>query len=135
MAIFSVAAVFVSQSLTNGFLALQSQRTHTIYAGEIALLKRFILSLETLEKIEEGGSRPAVDGEGRFEWKAKVEPTNVLDLFKVELEITLPNEKEGSVQGVHYVYKPKGWSVAEERRALLEEKRTHYESIKSDAKP
>lgn len=128
MGIFAVVAVFVSQSLTNGYLALLSQKQGAPQSAEVDLLRRHILSLEVRETLEKGGNRESISGDGRYDWSAEIEPTEVIDLFKVIIEIRLPDSGTDPLREEHYVYRPKGWSKAEERGPLLEEKRRNYES-------
>ena len=132
VAIFSIVVGLVSQSLTNGFLVLESQRKTDSLLPEIRLLRSYILGLATRELIEAGGQWPTVDDKGKFEWKAKAEPTQVLDLFCVQLEIRMPDDKLAPLIEEHYLYKPQGWYQANERSPLLQEKRSLYETIKSE---
>jgi hypothetical protein len=77
-----------------------------------------------LEDAEDGGEFETFSA-GEAEWEAVIEPTEVVDLFHVQLQMQFSEPPEG-VEPLYretlYLLRPT-WSVSEDRSDLLADKR------------
>ncbi|RME72881.1 MAG: prepilin-type N-terminal cleavage/methylation domain-containing protein [Verrucomicrobia bacterium] len=129
VSLFAVSVVVLAASYINILNALDAVQADISLEQELAFVRSRILSEPDLEEVEKGGQVPtATHGEAR--WYAEVFPTDIADLFRVELEIELeegPGSEHGeprTIEQTLYVLRPT-WSDPVERdklRALARER-------------
>jgi general secretion pathway protein I len=124
LALFALAAVVLSAAYLNVLGSYRALGSHQ-RAGEDWKLVRFAVLNETdRAKVEAGGRLELPDGRA-LDWTARIEPTEVADLFRVTLEAAAPAgggaEASPRAQVLH-VLRP-GWSDPQEREALREQTR------------
>jgi len=124
LAIFALAAVVLSVAYLNiigSYRALGAQHQGD---EDWKLLRAVVLTEELLEKVEEGGRIALPDGR-QLNWKAKVDPTDVADLFLLTLEADSPASGDAEAwqrRQVLHLLRP-SWSDPAEREELREKTR------------
>jgi general secretion pathway protein I len=119
LAIFALASVVLSVAYLNvigSYRALDSQQRSD---EDWKVLRAGVLTEPDLAKVEEGG-RVVLPGGRELAWRAKVEPTEIADLFRLTLEGDVPaaGEAEAWQRTQHlYVLRP-SWSDPAEREKL-----------------
>lgn len=129
LAIFASAAVVLSQAFTNALLAREHGISNDNYEADIRTVRMQLLLEPDLENAEDGGEIETYKN-GEASWQANIEPTNVVDLFRVELQIQFSEPEEGqdnSYTETLYLLRPT-WSEADERSELLADKKDELES-------
>ncbi|MGB0412990.1 MAG: PulJ/GspJ family protein [Coraliomargarita sp.] len=129
LAIFASAAVVLSQAFTNALLAREHGISNDNYEADIRTVRMQLLLEPDLENAEDGGDIETYKN-GEASWQANIEPTNVVDLFRVELQIQFSEPEEGqdnSYTETLYLLRPT-WSEADERSELLADKKDELES-------
>lgn len=90
---------------------------------------RLQLLLQTdIEEAEDGGELTTLSS-GEAIWMASIEPTNVIDLFKVQFQVEfseVPEDSPSTYQETLYLLRPT-WSESDERSDLLADKREALE--------
>lgn len=123
-AIFAVAVVVLSSAFTNALSALANMRHEENDAPLFEFVRSHAITIPDLENFEEGEKLPLPD-EAQALWTALVEPTNIADLFKVELAITLQRPgRDDAVQVQHFYLLRPTWSDADDRSKLIDEAKT-----------
>ena len=100
LAIFATAAVVLSQAFTNALLAREHGLSNDKYESDIRTVRLQLLLEPTLEDAENGGEIETYHS-GAASWQTRIEPTNVVDLFRVELQIEFSQAEDG--QDLDYV--------------------------------
>ncbi len=129
LAIFAAAAVVLSQAFTNALLAREHGVSNDEYEADIRTVRMQLLLEPNLDDAEDGGEI-ATYKNGEASWQAVIEPTNVVDLFRVELQVQFAEAQEGQDNAYSetlYLLRPT-WSEADERSDLLADKKEELES-------
>ena len=120
--IFVVAAGAFMEAVFTIHNALKSFDSRDSSDADLRFVRRAVLSIGDRDKIEEGDDIETLSS-GKASWEAEVEETEVVDLFKLKLTITLADTEDDEPHEFElYVLRP-GWSEAVERSVLLTEKR------------
>lgn len=128
LALFSMAAVVLSSSFVNALLAREKGQSSDIRNVDIRAVRMQLLLEPDLDAAEDGGEYQTLSN-GQASWQATIEPSNVVDLFKVQLMIEFQEPQEGeypSYQETLYLLRPT-WSDSDERSKLLDDKRQELE--------
>ena len=133
VAIFGAAATVLTLSFTNALLARERSVSNDLLEADIRAVRMQLLLEPSLEDAEDGGQFETLNSE-EATWEATIEPTNIVDLFKVELRLEFSKPPEG-LPGEHteilYLLRPT-WSESDERSDLLQEKREALEDMRGD---
>jgi general secretion pathway protein I len=123
-AIFAVAVVVLSSAFTNALTALSTMRHEEDDAPLFEFVRSHAITIPDLENFEEGERLPLPD-DSQALWTALVEPTNIADLFKVELTITLQRTgRDDAVQIQQFYLLRPTWSDSDDRSKLIDEAKT-----------
>ncbi len=125
LALFAMAAVVLSDAFVNALLAREKGVSNDTRNRDIRAVRMQLLLEPNREEAEEGGTYETM-GNGSANWRAEIEPTNVIDLFQVQLLIDFQepqDDQETSYQETLYLLRPT-WSESDERSALLQEKKS-----------
>jgi prepilin-type N-terminal cleavage/methylation domain-containing protein len=131
VAIFGAAATVLTLSFTNALLARERSIRHDLLEADVRAVRMQLLLEPKLEDAEDGGRFKTLHFE-EASWEATIEPTNIVDLFKVELRIDFSNPPEdlpGEHTEILYLLRPT-WSESDERSDLLQEKREALEDMR-----
>jgi general secretion pathway protein I len=124
VALFASAAVVLSSAFVNALLAREHGVRNNVFANDISAVRMQLLLETNLEDAEKGGDFKTLNS-GEAQWQAIIEPMEVIDLFRVILEIEFPEAPEGmpfEYNEILYLMRPT-WSLSDERSDLLEDKR------------
>lgn len=124
-AIFAAAAVVLSTAFSNALTAMGNMRRESNEEPLFRHVRSLAVTIPDLDNFEQGEELLLPD-DAKAEWTAKVEPTTVADLFRVELTISLhlKNDSEPRVEVSHlYLLRPT-WSDADDRAKIIEEAKT-----------
>ena len=124
VALFASAAVVLSSAFVNALLARNFGKSNALFAEDVRAVRMQLLLEPNLEDAEDGGLFETLNS-GEAEWKASIEPTEVVDLFYVDLHLEFNEAPEG-IKAIYteqlYLLRPT-WSDREERNTLLADKR------------
>ena len=129
LAIFAMAAVVLSDTFVNALLAREKGFSNDARNRDIRAVRMQLLLEPNREDAEDGGTYETLSN-GSADWKAVIEPTNVVDLFHVKFRIRFsePQEdQEAHYEETLYLLRPV-WSEPDERSNLLQEKKDTLES-------
>ena len=137
---FSLAEVFISivlfalvvgvfaETINNSTLAYSKLGGESDDKHFAKSIRAFILKVKSVDEIEEGGEFE-VQGKTVY-WKAEVEQTEVLDLFRLEfLARYTENNFNREIEQVLYLYRPM-WSDRDERSRLKDVRLDQYEDMR-----
>ena len=133
VAIFAMAASVLMSAFVNALLSRGSAAKYDLLNADIRAVRMQLLLEPNLEDAEDGNEYETVHC-GEASWEALVVPTNVVDLFKVELNIRFSEPPEGLVADYTetlYLLRPT-WSESDERSDLLQDKREALEDMRRD---
>jgi prepilin-type N-terminal cleavage/methylation domain-containing protein len=125
LALFAMAAVVLSDTFVNALLAREKGVSNDTRNRDVRAVRMQLLLEPNREEAEEGGTYETLDN-GSANWRAEIEPTNVVDLFQVQLLIDFQepqDDQEASYQETLYLLRPT-WSESDERSDLLQEKKS-----------
>ncbi len=125
LALFAMAAVVLSDAFVNALLAREKGVSNDTRNRDIRAVRMQLLLEPNREEAEDGGTYETL-GNGSANWRAEIEPTNVIDLFQVQLLIDFQepqDDQEASYQETLYLLRPT-WSESDERSDLLQEKKS-----------
>ena len=133
LAIFALASVVLSVAYLNiiGSYRALSTRNHT--EEDWKLLRAAVLTEADAQKVEAGG-RIGLPGGRQVNWRAKIEPTEVADLFRLTIEADVPASGENEAwkrSQVLHVLRP-SWSDSTAREELRERTR---QRVAQESKP
>ena len=129
LAIFAMAAVVLTDTFVNVLLAREKGVSNDARNRDIQAVRMQLLLEPNLEEAEDGNTYETLSN-GSATWEAEIEPTNVVDLFRVELLIEFSEaqeDQEASYKEILYLLRPT-WSKSDERSDLLQEKKEALES-------
>lgn len=124
LAIFAMAAVVLSDTFVNALLARERGVSNDALNRDIRAVRMQLLLEPNREDAEDGGDYETLNN-GSANWEAEIEPTNVVDLFKVNFRIEFmkpQDERAADYQETLYLLRPT-WSESDERADLLEDKK------------
>jgi general secretion pathway protein I len=124
VALFASAAVVLSSAFVNALLARDFGKRNAMFAEDVRAVRMQLLLEPNLENAEDGGLFETFSA-GEAEWKAVIEPMEVVDFFRVILQIEFSEPSEGIAPLYSeelYLLRPT-WSEADERSDLLADKR------------
>ncbi|WP_269523859.1 PulJ/GspJ family protein [Coraliomargarita parva] len=124
VAIFAMAATILTSTFVNALLAREKAREVEQLDADIQTVRLQLLLQPSRDDAEDGGECPTLNY-GTATWRAIIEPTEVIDLFKVTFTIEFPEPPEGQAASHTeelYLLRPT-WSESDERSDLLEDKR------------
>ena len=133
VAVFAMAATVLTSAFTNALLARERSASNDLLNNDIRAVRMQLLLEADLEAAEDGGEIETLSS-GEAEWESEIEPTNVVDLFYVRLNIRFTEPLEGlATEHVEslYLLRPT-WSDSSERSDLLEDKREELEDARRD---
>lgn len=131
LALFAIMGAVLLQSVLNGIHALDLVRPEGRQAEDVRFILRQILSIEDRNAFENGGEIETV-ASGPARWSAEIEETEVLDLFRVEVQIAIGENNQrpdGGIREVLYLYRPR-WSDPIDRSILKQEKQTALNQVR-----
>ena len=133
--VFTVAAFMLLMAFNNGQMSMLAweENSEIEKIADWAIERIDIRSLN-LDEIEKGGELTSVEGY-RVEWKAQVHPTETLDLFVVEYEISVDGGSDVYEQFREtQLYCSDAWYEEDDRDKLVEEKEEYFKEIKEARK-
>ena len=133
VAIFAMAASVLMSAFVNALLSRENAAKYDLLNADIRAVRMQLLLEPNLEDAEDGDEYETVHS-GEASWEAQVVPTNVVDLFQVELSIRFSEPPEGLVADYTetlYLLRPT-WSESDERSDLLQDKREAIEDTRRD---
>ena len=129
LALFAMAAVVLNSSFINALLARERGLSNDRLHADIQAVRLQLLLEPNLEDVEDGGRYETLNS-GTANWEASVEPTNLIDLFHVQLQIEFSDPQDDQA-ATHteslYLLRPT-WSESDERSELLQDKKEELEN-------
>lgn len=129
LAIFAIAAVVLGAAYVNLIQTHAALRDRDGREADIAFARDALLIEPDRAKVERGGDVVLPDGR-TGNWRATVEPTEVSDLFDVEIEFSAP-PPSGTGEMVRTTSKLRllrpTWSTAAERKRIRDAARQRIE--------
>lgn len=129
LAIFAMAAVVLSDTFVNALLARERGEGNDARNRDIRAVRMQLLLEPDREAAEDGETYETLSN-GSASWEADIEPTNIVDLFRVQfrIEFSEPQEdQEKSYSETLYLLRPT-WSESDERSNLLQDKKDALEN-------
>ena len=133
VAIFAMAASVLMSAFVNALLSRESAAKYDLINADIRAVRMQLLLEPNLKAAEDGNEYETVHS-GEASWQAQVEPTDVVDLFQVELIIRFsepPEDLDADYSERLYLLRPT-WSESDERSDLLQDKREALEDTRRD---
>ncbi len=129
LALFAMASVVLTASFVNALLAREHGQSNDLRHADIRAVRMQLLLEPNLNDAEEGDRYQTLNN-GTANWQAAIEPTNVVDLFQVQLRIEF-SEPQEQQEATHteslYLLRPT-WSKSDERSTLLQDKKDALQS-------
>lgn len=125
LAVFAMASSYLMSTFVNALLAREQRVSDDLLFADVRAVRMQLLLEPNLEDAKDGG-RYTTFNSGEATWQAEVEPTEVIDLFRVSLSIQFSEPGEGQPENYGeslYLLRPT-WSESDERADLLESKRS-----------
>ena len=125
LAIFGTAATVLTFSFTNSIIALKRQQPNRHWESDLQFVRRLVLQAKDVDTLQEGDEVDTLSS-GEISWEAEIEPTNLIDYYKVTVEYEIEDAPDGmeSHTEVLYLLRP-AWSEGEfagDRQELLQDK-------------
>ena len=124
LALFAMASVVLMSSFVNALPAREHGQSNDVRHADIRAVRMQLLLEPNVDDAEDGDRYETLNN-GMANWEASIEPTNVIDLFKVELRIEF-SEPQEEQEATHietlYLLRPT-WSESDERSTLLQDKK------------
>lgn len=133
VAIFAMAASALMSAFVNALLARESAANNDQLHADIRAVRMQLLLEPDIEAAEDGEEYETLHS-GEAIWETVIEPTNVVDLFRVQLSIRFSEPPEGQAADhveTLYLLRPT-WSESDERSDLLQDKREELEDTRRD---
>ena len=93
LALFAMASVVLTSSFVNALLAREHGQSNDLRHADIRAVRMQLLLEPNLDDAEDGGRYDTLNN-GTANWEASIEPTNVIDLFEVQLQIEFSDPQE-----------------------------------------
>lgn len=129
VAIFGMAASVLLSAFTNALLARERGVSNDQLNEDIRAVRMQLLLEPNFEDAEDGDTYETLSS-GLATWEAQIEPTNIVDLFRVELRMDFtdpPEDLPQNHQETLFLLRPT-WSESDERSDLLQDKREDLEN-------
>lgn len=128
VALFAVAIAVLASSYINILQSLEAVKLDHALNEELRWLRERVLSEGDREALEKGGSVKTLDF-GDASWSVVISPTNVADLFVVELAVEIGADEKSRKQksATMHVLRPT-WSEPVERGKIIEAVKTQIEA-------
>ena len=129
LALFAMASVVLTSSFVNALLAREHGQSNDLRHADIRAVRMQLLLEPNVDDAEDGGRYDTLNN-GTANWEASIEPTNVIDLFEVQLQIEFsdPQEQQATSHAESlYLLRPT-WSKSDERSDLLQDKKDELRS-------
>jgi hypothetical protein len=129
LTVFAMAATYLTSTFVNALTARERSVSSDLLHTDIQAVRMQLLLEPNLEDAEDGGEYPTLH-HGEASWEARIEPTELVDLFEVELRIDFsesPDDGPRRYEEQLFLLRPT-WSEADERSDLLDDKRQELES-------
>lgn len=114
----------------NAVLAKENNKNSQNENAFIAWAKDFITTIEDKDKLLQGGELTLPSNE-QIQWSAEINETENLDLFSLMIQIEKEENEPIKSALRFYLLRPE-WSESEERKQLLEKKKTYIESLQQN---
>jgi len=124
VAVFAMAAVVLSSTFVNALLAREAGQSNDRFHSDVQAVRLQLLLEPNLDDAEDGGRIETLSN-GDANWSAQIEPTNVVDLFRVRLFVEFSDPAEERFRDYSetlFLLRPT-WSESDERSDLLQEKK------------
>ena len=126
LALFALAGGVLMQTCANTLRSIISVTEMDNHGQQFRFAIRQIVRIGDRDELESGGELTCFDG-GRISWQAEVEETEIVDLYKVTLNITLSSDDYDGLEPEErsetlYLLRL-GWADPRERDTILREKR------------
>ena len=124
LAVFAGATVGFTMTSLSIITAREHGVTNDLLDADLRAVRMQLLLEANIEDAEEGGELDTLSN-GEAIWSASIEPTNVVDLFKVQFQVEFSEPFEdgpADYQETLYLLRPT-WSESDERADLLADKR------------
>ncbi|MEX0325246.1 MAG: PilW family protein [Puniceicoccaceae bacterium] len=129
-----IAFFVLTQTFFNVLLTLESLESQSDYQKDVRFVRREIIQIADRDELEDGGEITTLDL-GQADWRVEIEETEIVDLFKVLLEIDFENPDGEPIEyrEILYLMRPT-WSDPIESSAILSEVRDAIleENLKRD---
>ena len=125
MVIFTTAFVMLVDAYVNALEAYTGRPQKTLVDQDLAFVRQRLFRAPNRDFLDRGGTIETWEA-GSATWSVDYEETEVLDLFRVELEIELDETDEIYTQTL-YMLRP-SWSDPADRETLLNDKTRRLES-------
>jgi prepilin-type N-terminal cleavage/methylation domain-containing protein len=121
IAIAGIAFFVLTQTFFNVLLTLEGLESESDHQKDVRFVRRQIIQIAERDELEEGGEITTLDL-GEAQWMAEIEETDIVDLFKLRLEIEFENPDGEPIpyDEILYLMRPT-WSDPIESSAILEE--------------
>tara|TARA_B110000285_G_C15071022_1_gene587949 strand:+ start:306 stop:770 length:465 start_codon:yes stop_codon:yes gene_type:complete len=129
LALFAMASVVLTSSFVNALLAREHGQSNDLRHADIRAVRMQLLLEPNVDDAEDGDRYDTLNN-GTANWEASIEPTNVIDLFEVQLRIEFsdPQEQQAASHAeTLYLFRPT-WSKSDERSDLLQDKKDELRS-------
>lgn len=128
LTIFAMASTFLTATFVSTLTLRERSVSDDLLHGDIQAVRMQLLLEPKLDDAEDGGEYPTLS-HGEASWRARIEPTEIVDLFSVELSIEFsdpPEDAPDFYEETLFLLRPT-WSEADERSQLLDDKRQELE--------
>ena len=129
LALFAMASVVLTSSFVNALLAREHGQSNDLRHADIRAVRMQLLLEPNIDDAEDGDRYDTLNN-GTANWQASIEPTNVIDLFEVQLSIEFsePQEEQAATHTESlYLLRPT-WSESDERSDLLQDKKDELQN-------
>lgn len=133
VAVFAMAASVLTSAFANALLARERSASNDLLNADIRAVRMQLLLEADLDAAEDGEEMETLNS-GEASWEAKIEPTNIIDLFRVQFSIKFsepPEDLPAEYTETLYLLRPT-WSDSSERSDLLQDKRDALEDSRGD---
>ena len=123
-----MAATVLMSAFVNALLARESASSNDLINADIRAVRMQLLLEPDIEAAEDGDEYETLNS-GEASGEASIEPTDVVDLFRVQFSIRFSEPPEGHAAEYSetlYLLRPT-WSEGDERSDLLQDKREALE--------
>jgi len=131
LSIFTMAGLYLMSTFVNAVTARERILSTDALNADVQAVRMQLLLEPNRDEAEDGGDYSTLN-HGEAIWRASIEPTEIVDLFTVELEIEFSVAEEDqstSHKETLFLLRPT-WSEADERSELLQDKREALEEYR-----
>ncbi len=94
LAIVAMAAIVLGAAYLNVLLGYEHAERASLVDADVRFAREILFRMPELEDVEDGDDFETEDGR-RIIWRAIVEPTQIPDLFDVEFEVEIADNRAG----------------------------------------